>query len=107
MGALFLKCVCRLHINFLMSVHRKLIGYVKTQNLKFSFGHIELYCTRMNDGCVVFISPPLNIIEAAITVKVSSYIAQSPILRTAQSTLHFAPDRTVHSNTKSTSLWKH
>ena len=37
-------------------------------------------------------------------VKVSSYIARYPVLRTAQSALHFIPGRPVHSKAILTSL---
>ena len=37
-------------------------------------------------------------------IEISSYIAHYPVLGTAQSALHFTPDRPVHSNAISTSL---
>ena len=42
--------------------------------------------------------------HCSLIKKVSSYIARHPVLRTAQSALHFTPGRPVHSKAITTSL---
>ena len=47
-------------------------------------------------------------LECASKVKVCFYIVQYPVRWTTQSAVHFSsPDRPVHSDTNSASLWKH